>query len=87
MINSNVEKIRFKKPDDAKRFVELMDRHFDCDIDISTDPSDKRTYDAKSFIGVLSLDLSKELYVAPVTDDMELVVKFKDIVRQWQEEV
>lgn len=87
MYNNNIEKIKFTKPDDARRFVDLMDSHFECDVDISTDPNDRRTYDAKSILGVLSLDLSKELYVSVVTDDKDVVKKFKAIIRQWQEEI
>ncbi|MCD7996541.1 MAG: hypothetical protein LUH21_04825 [Clostridiales bacterium] len=81
-----IEKIKFNSPDDARRFVELMDSNFECDVDISTDPNDNRSYDAKSLVGVWALDLSKELYVSIVTDDRAVVNEFKAIVRQWQEE-
>lgn len=84
MYNKNIEKIRFTAPEDGKRFVELMNRFFDEDIDISTDPNDRRTYDGKSLLGVLSLDLSKILYVSVVTDDPNCIDKFKAIVRQFQ---
>ena len=86
-MNSKViEKIKFNSPDGARRFVELMDSNFECDVDISTDPNDNRSYDAKSLVGVWALDLSKELYVSIVTDDRAVINEFKTIVRQWQEE-
>ena len=86
MYDSNIERIKFTKSDDGKRFVQLMTEHFDEDIDISSDPNDRRTIDAKSLLGVLSLDLSKELYVSIVTDDDFAVQKFKAVIRQFQEE-
>ena len=86
MINKIVEKIKFKNPDDARRFVGLMDSHIKCDVDISTDPNNNRSYDAKSIVGVWALDLSKELYVSIVTYDKAVENEFKEILRQWQEE-
>lgn len=85
MCNKNIETIRFTNPDEGKRFVSLMEKYFSCDIDISTDLNDRRIYDAKSLLGVLSLDLSKELYVSPITDDKDTILRFKAIIRQFQE--
>lgn len=85
MYKDTIEKIKFDRPEDGKKFVELMNKYFDDDVDISTDPNNRRTYDAKSLLGVLSLDLSKELYVSIVTDDKDIIRQFKAIIRQFQE--
>lgn len=52
-------KMKFHTPDDIKRFVDFVSKK-DFDIDVSVG---HYTVDAKSILGVMQLDISKELTV------------------------
>lgn len=57
---------------------------FDEDVDIRTLDSPSNILDAKSLIGLFSLDLSKELVVSIHTSDNYSDEKFKALVEQYK---
>ena len=57
-------RIMLKTIDDIRSFVNIVSR-FDCDIDLA---SGRYVVDAKSIMGIFSLDLSKPILVT-VRDD------------------
>lgn len=70
-------KIKLTAINDVKEFVETVNQYdFDCDITVS-----KYVVDAKSIMGLFSLDLSKELTLQLHTDDTkdltEKIAKFR----------
>lgn len=65
----SVRKIKLKQFEDVKDFVRAAEK-CDYDVDISYN---RVVIDAKSLIGVLSLDLTKELTVRYHEEDMHFV--------------
>ena len=62
---------------DADKFNKLCSK-FDCDMDLQ---SGKYYVDAKSIMGIFSLDLSKPLILNADTDDEELIKEtFADFI-------
>jgi phosphotransferase system HPr-like phosphotransfer protein len=60
--------ISLKSINDVKDFVNLVNR-YDFDVDLS---SGRYIVDAKSIMGIFSLDLSKPIKVEVQTDDCEV---------------
>ena len=56
---------------DVKKFVNMVSM-FDCDIDLV---SERYIVDAKSIMGIFSLDLSKPIKVEVYSDDTEEFTK------------
>ena len=69
-------KVCIKTIDNAKSFVTLASRQ-DFDIDIA---SGRYIVDAKSIMGIFSLDLSKETKIICYCDDDRKVEGFKELV-------
>ena len=64
---------------DADKFNKLCSK-FDCDMDLQ---SGKYYVDAKSIMGILSLDLSKPLVLNAGTDDEQKIKEtFADFIRE-----
>ena len=64
---------------DADKFNKLCSK-FDCDMDLQ---SGKYYVDAKSIIGIFSLDLSKPLVLNAGTDDEQKIKEtFADFIRE-----
>lgn len=59
--------IMLKSINDVKDFVNLVSK-YDFDVDLS---SGRYVVDAKSIMGIFSLDLSKPITVEAYTDDLE----------------
>ena len=59
--------VRLNAIDDVKQFVNTIMR-FDFDIDLV---SGRYAVDAKSIMGIVSLDLSKDIELRAYTDDAE----------------
>lgn len=65
-MNQNKIKIKLNTPDKIKRFINVT-RSFMSDIDIMTD---RVCIDGKSILGIYALDLSKEVYVRIISDNI-----------------
>ena len=64
---------------DADKFNKLCSK-FDCDMDLQ---SGKYYVDAKSIMGIFSLDLSKPLVLNAGTDDEQKIKEtFEDFIRE-----
>ena len=64
---------------DADKFNKLCSK-FDCDMDLQ---SGKNYVDAKSIMGIFSLDLSKQLVLNAGTDDEQKIKEtFADFIRE-----
>ncbi|MCR5718757.1 MAG: HPr family phosphocarrier protein [Oscillospiraceae bacterium] len=59
--------VRLNQIDDVKNFVNII-MHFDYDIDLV---SGRYAVDAKSIMGIFSLDLSKPIELRAHTEDAE----------------
>ena len=68
-------KIRLREVNDVREFVNAAEK-CDYDVDISYN---RFIIDAKSLLGVLSLDLTKELTVKYSEEDMQ----FNDILNKY----
>lgn len=65
--------------DKVKTFVEKMSKYpFDIDI-----VSGRYVIDAKSIMGIFSLNLENLLTVIPHTDDEESLAKFSDDIKEY----
>jgi phosphotransferase system HPr-like phosphotransfer protein len=65
--------------DKVKNFVEKMSKYpFDIDI-----VSGRYVIDAKSIMGIFSLNLENLLTVIPHTDDEEALAKFSDDIKEY----
>lgn len=71
--------IRLSTVDNVKRFVnDIME--FDCEFDIV---SDRYIVDAKSIMGIFSLDLSKILQLRIQTDDEQILEKIEEKIKRY----
>jgi phosphotransferase system HPr-like phosphotransfer protein len=73
------KKIKFKDIDvieDVKKFVSIA-MNCDCDVDLV---SGRYVVDAKSIMGLFSLDLSSELVLMIHTDDETVSSKFAEFI-------
>ncbi len=62
-------KVKITTIDDVKKFVNTVTK-YDFDVDLI---SGRYAIDAKSIMGIFSIDLSKELVLKAHTDDADLV--------------
>lgn len=62
-------KVKISTINDVKKFVNAVAK-FDFDVDLI---SGRYAIDAKSIMGIFSIDLSKELIMKAHTDDADLV--------------
>jgi phosphotransferase system HPr-like phosphotransfer protein len=71
-------KVSLNSIDKVKSFVNIVSK-YDCDFDLS---SGRYVIDAKSIMGIFSLDLSKpiELHVHNQADDSEIIEALKAFV-------
>jgi phosphotransferase system HPr-like phosphotransfer protein len=58
--------------DNAKKLCEVASK-FDCDIDLV---SGRYSVDAKSIMGIFSIDLSRDVQVCVRTEDISIADKF-----------
>ena len=65
-MEQNKIKIKLDTTDKVKKFIQIA-REFASDIDIITESA---VLDAKSIMGVYALDLSKDMYVRIISDDV-----------------
>ena len=73
-------KINLNKPEVVKRFLQVA-RTFLSDIDIITESA---VLDAKSIMGVYALDLSKDMYVRIISDDVEECRRFDAAMEEFR---
>lgn len=70
-------RVTIKTMEEADKFSKLCSK-FDCDMDLQ---SGKYYVDAKSILGIFSLNLNNELVLNAGTDDQEAVEKaFADFI-------
>ena len=72
-------KIKLSSVNDVKEFVSAISC-FDCGFDIDTDRS---VVDAKSIMGIFSLDLSKELSLKIHSSDASEIMKIKGKIEKF----
>ena len=68
--------------DKVKAFVADV-ANVDCDLDIMSGENHKYIIDAKSIMGIFSLDLSKNLVFVIHSDDAELIAKIENIIKPY----
>ena len=73
-------KVNLNKPEVVKRFLQVA-RTFLSDIDIITESA---VLDAKSIMGVYALDLSKDMYVRIISDDVEECRRFDAAMEEFR---
>lgn len=71
--------IRLSNVDNVKSFVNIVTR-FNCEIDII---SDRYVVDAKSIMGIFSLDLSKPVLLKINSDDADETVAVKEGISEF----
>ena len=73
-------KVNLNRPEVVKRFLQVA-RTFLSDIDIMTESA---VLDAKSIMGVYALDLSKDMYVRIISDDVEECRRFDAAMEEFR---
>lgn len=73
--------LRIKTIDDVYYLTSVF-RSMDCDMDIMT-AHRKHVVDAKSVLGILSLDLSEPVILKAYTDDPELINSLKEALGKF----
>lgn len=73
-------KINLNHIDDVNKFIKVV-RSFASDIDII---ADRACLDAKSYLGVRSLDLSQNVFVRIISDDIEECEKFEMAMEEFR---
>ncbi len=63
----------------ARKFIDEVSK-FDCDIDII---KDRYVVDAKSVIGIFTIDLSKPVDVEIHSDNEEEIKKFNEVMKEF----
>lgn len=66
-------KIKLKSPERIKDFIKTVEK-YKSDVDIMTD---RVTIDAKSIIGIFALDLTGDVYVRIISNDIAERRKFE----------
>lgn len=79
-MNQNKIKIKLDTTDKIKRFIQVA-RGFMSDIDIMTD---RACIDGKSILGIYALDLSKDVYVRIVSDNVAEIRKFDSAMEEFR---
>lgn len=72
-MNDKKIKIRLNDIDIVKKFVKVTSS-YESDIDVI---ADRTVIDGKSILGLFSLDLTQDMYVRIVTDDINEIRKFE----------
>ena len=75
----NVVKIRLSSVNDVKEFVGAVS-FSSCDIDIA---ADRYIIDAKSIMGIFSLDLSKPLELRIISDEENVIADVLDKIGRF----
>lgn len=73
-------KIKFTTPEDITDFVNMCSR-YECDVNIYDGST---VIDAKSIIGVFSIQQGKTVEVQVVTHDEDVVVDFMKNIRKYE---
>ncbi len=73
-------KINLNGIDNIKRFINTT-RSFESDVDVITD---RAHVDGKSIIALFSLDLSQDIYVEIISDDMTEIRKFHERMEEFK---
>lgn len=73
-------KIKLSNVDDVKKLVQITGT-FSSDIDIQ---SSRYVIDAKSIMGVFSLDLSKELTLRIMSEDIDEIQTFSNAIEPFK---
>ena len=73
-------KINLNNIDDIKRFIKIVEK-FMSDIDIVTD---RVVLDAKSIMALYSLDLSQDVYVRIISNDINENRKFDAAMEEFR---
>ena len=79
-MEQNKIKIKLDTADKVKKFIQIA-REFASDIDIMTESA---VLDAKSIMGVYALDLSKDMYVRIISDDVEECRRFDAAMEEFR---
>ena len=79
-MKQNKIKIKLDTADKVKKFIQIA-RGFASDIDIMTKSA---VLDAKSIVGVYALDLSKDMYVRIISDDVEECRRFDAAMEEFR---
>lgn len=73
-------KIRLKSPEIIKEFIKTVEK-YKSDVDIMTD---RVTIDAKSIIGIFALDLTSDVYVRIISNDIAERRKFEAEMEEFR---
>ena len=79
-MEQNKIKIKLDTADKVKKFIQIA-REFASDINIMTESA---VLDAKSIMGVYALDLSKDMYVRIISDDVEECRRFDAAMEEFR---
>ncbi len=75
-------KIRLNNTDDVKDFINAT-KDIDCDMDISAQLRENNIVDAKSIMGIFSLDISKPLILMIHEDDKDKINDYSQILSKF----
>lgn len=73
-------KIKLVTPEDITDFVNMCSR-YDCDVNIYDGST---VVDAKSMIGVFSIQQGKAVEVQAITHDENVIVEFLENIRKYE---
>lgn len=73
-------KIKLKSPERIKDFIKAVEK-YESDVDIMTD---RVTIDAKSIIGIFALDLTSDVYVRIISNDIAERRKFEAEMEEFR---
>lgn len=73
--------IKFEMIDDVNNFVKACTNYYAGDVYAR---QDKQTINAKSLLGMYSLNLSKPIEVAIETEDDEIKTNFYNYIAKWE---
>lgn len=79
-MNQNKIKIKLDTAEKIKRFINVA-RSFMSNIDIMTD---RVCIDGKSILGIYALDLSKDVYVRIISDNVTENRKFDAVMEEFR---
>lgn len=79
-MNSNKIKINLNNINDIKKFINIS-TSFMSDIDVITD---RTVVDGKSILALLSLDLSQDIFVKIISDDVAENRKFDAAMEEFK---
>ena len=80
IMNSNKIKINLNNINDIKKFIKIS-TSFMSDIDVITD---RTVVDGKSILALLSLDLSQDIFVKIISDDITENRKFDAAMEEFR---